>query len=554
GTIMWANDTYCEMFGYAREEILGRKPMEFVFPPETAWDAEAIASFRFTVNHEQMGTHRNLNVRSNGERFWNEMTIGAYTLADGQKHYILVCRDVTAVVDQEKALEETQAQLSALVRTDALTQINNRFGLDQTIDQQLAAGPLAVAQLDIDNFKDINDLYGHVAGDAILKHIARTLQATAPPAAEVYRLGGDEFLMTIPHADVTLARAAMQAFQTALGEEFHWEENAFPISTSVGIALSDGTVTSGEALLASADFALYASKNRGRGLVSIYDAPLHSEYKDRKRLLGALKSTGMMDQLEIMLQPITTTDRIPWGMEALVRWRHPTQGLLPPAMFLDLARQGGVLRDIDIRTGQLALEALTHLVDPNLRITINASPDVLMSDRFPDLLNWRCEQLRIPRERVVIEVHETTVIEGPDGAIANRIRQFAKAGYRIVLDDFGVGQAGLAHLSQLAISGLKLDRSLVSGLPGKPENQSVVRAILTLCRDLGLSVVAEGVETDAELEMMRDLDCPLIQGYLLARPMRVAEAASWLAEWPTQGGRAALVEKAAAHPRLTNVS
>ncbi len=539
--IEWVNPACERLYGWTLAEMHGRKPQEFVLPPEARPPAEDIARFRYDPDSAlfrryQLGRH----IRRDGTTFWNQQ--GFALIASGpdpcDRRVVITCRDVTDQVSTEMALRQVQVDLRHAAHHDDLTGLANRKRLAEYLDApdiraEIARGRLGVLVIDIDKFKDINDTLGHGAGDRTLAHVAHALARVAGPRDLACRTGGDEFLLVcaLPDGAVALDARAGDVLR-ALGQPLMWRDQTIRIGASIGACAAGDGATTGEEMIQCADAALYDAKARGRGRMIHYTANLGRAQRARQTLARDLREAVSRDQFTIHLQPqLSLADDRIGGCEALIRWNHPQRGLLAPAAFLDAADGLGLLADIDYRSMTMALDALRALDEagyPDLTMSINVSAAILADVNYPGLLDWALQSRGLNPGRICIEVLETTILDGSGADVMSAVARLKRLGVRVALDDFGTGYAGLSHMASFEVDAIKLDRSMIARLEQDPRNRVIVRAIIRLCGLLRMSVVAEGVETEAQRAMLRRANCPVIQGYGLARPMPLDALIGWL--------------------------
>lgn len=541
GRIVWANPAYCTIVGRERSEILGRNPLTFALPPEDRPPPEVIENFRYlpddpAVNRLQLFR----NVRGDGTLFWIQISLSLQTNAHGDQQAILVCRDVTEQIDRETRLREVSEELRFRATHDLLTRLANRAEMMRVADRQLEVAAeegtrLGMMHIDLDLFKEINDTHGHAAGDAILAHVSECLRIHVRAEDTVARVGGDEFVVIcpdLPNLDALhlIAAKLIREIRTPIT----WSGRQLACGGSVGAALSDPETSSVDTLLQQADFALYEAKRLGRNRVAVYDEELHQRQLVEQNRAAELREAIEYETLDCFFQPKMNlvTGEVS-GFETLIRWQHPTAGLMTPADFLDIAGELGMLGEADINSMLRALE-MKHRLDANghrgMDIAFNASAELLAHPNFIPLLVNGVESRGIARGEVTIEVLETAMIGGrvDTSTQTTVIGDLAAAGFKVVLDDFGTGYAGLAHLASLPVTGVKIDKSLVNGLLTEPTSEKIARAIIDLCRDLGLSTVAEGVESIEVALRLRALGCDTMQGYWLSRPLSGDMVMPWL--------------------------
>jgi diguanylate cyclase (GGDEF)-like protein len=407
-----------------------------------------------------------------------------------------------------------------LARHDGLTGLANRRLLTAQVAEHVRSGaPGALVLLDLDRFKEVNDALGHSVGDELLKQVAVRLDGAGDLVA---RLGGDEFavfLRTLPpgvSAD-QLGRRVAAAFE----EPFLVGGVLLDVDASIGVALTPQHAQDAEALLQRADVAMYAAKN-SHTLVAEYDPAADVGSLEGLSLLGELRTAvGGDGGLHLLYQPTVSlqTDEVV-GVEALLRWQHPTRGLVPPADFIPLAERTGLIAPLTEHVLDLALRQCRAWVDAGLRlpVAVNLSARNLLEADLPVRVASALERHGVPAQLLVLEITESAVVEDPVRA-EQVVRALVAQGVRIAIDDFGTGYSSMVWLTRLPLDCLKVDRTFVADLDTGGPGAVIATTSIRLAHDLGLRVVAEGVETAEQLERLRALGCDVAQGFLLARPM-----------------------------------
>jgi len=542
GIIVWPNPAYCRIMGRPPEEMIGRNPLEFALPSEDTPGADVIRAFRYNPEDPKFKKLQLFrNRRSNGELFWNQLSVSFRKSATGEDHVILVCRDVTAQIEQEERLREARNRLAREASHDGLTGLPNRNAFLKFTTQALRAaarhdGRVALLHVDLDNFKEINDTNGHAVGDVALKHVARALRSSLEKDEHVARIGGDEFVVISPHVR---SMAALKALSDRVAQNiaapFIHGNLTLRTGCSIGAALSEPGEKTPESLLLRSDFALYEAKRGGRNKVMTYDAVLYRRHTHRLHRATELAEAIDTGALIHVYQP--TFDLVQGrvtGLETLVRWDHPEEGVIPPGDFLPLAFELGLMGELDLASMGSALRRKSILDQSGhgeLCVAFNASAELLMHPDFINRLIWGVEAGGIARDTITIEVLETTAFGDMSGntSCAAVIRDLRDAGFRVLLDDFGIGYAGLSHLARLAVTGVKVDRTLVGEILTDEPSRKIVRKIIELSIDLGLDVIAEGVETRQTAHALQEMGCQYIQGYWIARPLAEDQVLPFLA-------------------------
>jgi diguanylate cyclase (GGDEF)-like protein len=417
-------------------------------------------------------------------------------------------------------------QVSPADASDWLTGLASRRPFETALTSALATRPgepLAVIFLDLDRFKPVNDTLGHAAGDAVLRLTAERVQSVVRKTDLVARLGGDEFAVlvypsTTANEPVAIAVRILEIVQRTYLVEGHLVN----IGVSMGIALAPEHGDTCEALLRRADLALYHSKASGRATFHFFEAGMEARVQMRRQNELELRRAVSLRQLEVHYQPQIeiTTGRLV-GFEALVRWRHPVRGLIPPNDFLPLAEEIGViipLGDWVLRTA--CLQAMSW--DEDVIIAVNASPLQFETGRFADTVRRVLSATGLPGARLEIEITEGILLRSEENVLAT-LYALREMNVRIAMDDFGTGYASLSQLAQFPFDKIKIDRSL-SGTDGhKPKNRAIVRAITALGESLGVTTMAEGVETTEQLNRLQTDGCSSVQGYLFSKAVPAVE-------------------------------
>lgn len=430
-------------------------------------------------------------------------------------------------------------KLEHLVLHDPLTDLPNRAMLLRRISELLpdakkpsSPGSLALLIMDLDQFKDVNDTLGHRIGDKVLREVTRHIEPTRPKSATLARLGGDEFALVIPNASARDAHDAAQRLRAALSAPIDVEPYRFDIGVSIGIALSPRDGRDAETLLQRADVAMYMAKQHNSG-VEFYDPAQDTHSVERLALASELRRGIENDELRLYFEPVFDlgTGRVR-GAEALVRWEHPQRGLLLPDTFIPLAEQTGLIKPLTdwvLRTALARME-IWQRAGLALHVAINISVRNLQDLRLSTLLAELLLQHNIPSQRLTLEITESAIMTDWPRA-RETLRRLDDLGLGIVIDDFGTGYSSMAYLKQRPVRAVKIDKSFVRNM-GQEENDAViVRSTIDLGHNLGLKVVAEGVETRDALDLLMILGCDAAQGFCLARPMPAEEIEAFVRAW-----------------------
>ncbi len=438
------------------------------------------------------------------------------------------------------AVAQREQQISRLAFEDALTGLPNRARFLQALAQRLGGGlvptrAVAVLSLDLDRFKAINDALGHAAGDAVLRQVGARLLAALRRAEAgdlVARLGGDEFALLLVDASLDDARAAAARLQQVLSAPALVDGQPIDVSAALGIAVSPAHGSNAGALLQHADIAMYASKKRGGG-VTVYDPAHDSAQRKHLSLLGELRVAIERDELVLFVQPkVDIVTREVRGGEALVRWQHPSRGLLPPGEFMPWAEQTGFVRQVTrwVLAAAIRQVGAWERAGRRLVLSVNISARDLMDRALPDYVAALLVEHRVAPARLCLEITESSVMDDPAHGLATLARLDA-LGIKLSIDDFGTGFSSLAYLKRLPVDELKIDRSFVRGL-AEEGGATIVRSTIDLAHDLGLTVVAEGIEDEATMARLAALGCDQAQGYFISRPLALPAFEDWLARQP----------------------
>jgi diguanylate cyclase (GGDEF)-like protein len=392
--------------------------------------------------------------------------------------------------------------------------------------------PCAILMLDLDRFKHVNDVLGHRFGDRLLCSVADKLRTLRSGAHDLARLGGDEFAVLLDDADAAAALDTARRIQRQFEQPVLIDDQIVDLSVSIGIACCPVHGHDADLLLGRAELAMYAAKHQ-RGSSQVYEPRLDVGSQESLSLLSELRQAVAHDELRLFLQPKAdlATGAIV-GAEALVRWQHPQRGLLPPSEFIPFAEQAGFVRHLStwmVAAAARAWQAL-HAAGCELSSSVNLSARDLMDPDLAARFKALVRERGAPPSALCLEITEGAIMEDPQRAQLT-LEQLGRLGFRLSIDDFGTGYSSLAYLKRLAVDELKIDKSFVMGMEADLDDAKIVRSTIELAHNLGLSVVAEGLETERTWKLLAALGCDHGQGYYIARPMPEAQFVSWLRDW-----------------------
>jgi len=505
--IVSANDSFGKLVGLRAVNISGAALSRFL--PNAAIRLALVSDADQPVEAEL--------VPSDGAAIPVELIMRPVTYGN-QPHYAVAIRDV-------RARRSAEGQVEFLAHHDALTGLANRASFAQRLDQELKVAEatgrkLAVLCLDLDRFKEVNDLFGHAAGDSMLVTVARSVTALLDETQLMARLGGDEFAILMPcEQAVAAGRLAEQVLETLRGG--NPTATGPVIATSMGIALYPDDADERALLLSYADTALYKAKSEGRGTYRFFEAKMGVQVRERRMIEHDMRHAVARGEMHLAYQPQANVETgTVLGFEVLLRWQHPTRGAVSPGLFIPIAEESGAILQI----GEWVLREACHEAAswPNpLTIAVNVSGIQLHAPYFAQLVHEVLFQTGLRPERLEIEITETALIRDPARA-QSTLRQLKALGVRIAMDDFGTGYSSLSNLRAYPFDKIKIDGSFIRAVDGNEQTAAIVRSVLGLGRGLGLPVLAEGVETQAELRFLADESCQEAQGYLLGRPAAIA--------------------------------
>ncbi|MFG6457535.1 putative bifunctional diguanylate cyclase/phosphodiesterase [Roseateles sp. BYS96W] len=446
-----------------------------------------------------------------------------------------------ALESMREGIRRREMLVNHLAYVDPLTLLPNRARFAELLQHHLTQGHTtgAVLMLDLDRFKHVNDVLGHDIGDRLLQSVAGRLQALCEPAHSVLaRLSGDEFAILLTHTDAMLASETALTILKDFENPLQLGNETVDLSAGIGIALFPEHGNEVNLLLGRAELAMYAAKARQCGSL-IYHAQLDAGSQESLSLLSEMRRAVENDELRLFLQPKIDlqTGRV-IGAEALVRWQHPTRGLVPPMQFIPFAEQTGFIRMLSAWVLSGAARFARDALDAglNLRLSVNLSTRDLMDQDLPAKIEALITPRNVPASALCLEITESAIMDDPERALST-LEHLHAMGFKLSIDDFGTGYSSLAYLKRLPVDELKIDRSFVMAMERDLDDARIVRSTIELAHNLGLTVVAEGLETAKAWALLAQLGCDEGQGYFIGKPMPQEDFIAWAQAWaPPEAG------------------
>ncbi|AQR61084.1 bifunctional diguanylate cyclase/phosphodiesterase [Brevundimonas sp. LM2] len=502
GRVVMANRAFAELCGLADEALVGRAVADWVedldsMPPN------ALVQSRLTTADGSIPVEIAVRIEATPD----------------QTFRILAVRDLRSRVAQER-------RISHLARNDSLTGLPNRTSFLEKLDRTVATfgeGQFALLAIDLNRFKEVNDLYGHAVGDQLLTHIAGNLKQATLDGEFVARLGGDEFVAIVPIADREAAHTAAERLRTAMVQPLMAEHAELQCGAAIGIALWPDDASETSVLINNADLAMYRAKASLATDVCFYEEAMDEAVRQRRRVTLGLREALEKNRFELhyQLQASVETGLIT-GYEALLRWRQADGSFIPPSDFIPIAEETGMILPIGEWVLRQACAEAASWAEPH-RIAVNLSPVQLSHIDLPRLVHQILLETGLSPYRLELEITETAMISDMERT-THILRQLKLLGVSVAMDDFGTGYSSLSTLRAFPFDKIKLDRSFMSELDGEPQSKAIIRAVLALGESLAIPILAEGVETQEQLAFLREQGCDEVQGYLLGRPARLIGA------------------------------
>lgn len=533
GCIIYESPSVEKILGYHPDNLLGKMVFDFIHPEDIP---SAKTAFQKILDNPQESVTIELRFQ-NQNQSWNYLELVGTNLLDepSVSGVLINSRDIT----ERKRVEQ---EFRFLACHDPLTHLANRTLFTEWLEKAFLRTKrdkkkkIAVLFLDLDRFKLINDSFGHADGDRLLILFAERLKSCLREIDSIARLGGDEFGILLENiTDVSqvihIAERIKNLFQVA----FTLTEREVFSSVSIGIALSKATYQHPEDILRDADIALYRAKECGKARFEIFDAEMHNRAVTLLRLENDLRQGLRRDEFQLFFQPILSLKTgFLKGMEALLRWQHPQGGQISPNIFIPVAEETGLIHPLGWWIFQQACQQLLEwdqLLPREIPLTmsVNVSAPQFREPGLIDHIDQLLMDLGLTSSRLCLEITESVLIDNAEAA-ALTFSQLRAMGIQLYMDDFGTGYSSLNYLHRFPLNALKIDRSFVSQMNPRDKNSEVVKTIITLAKNLGIDVIAEGIETEQQLDQLKELDCDFGQGFFFSRPMNAQAAEQFIVE------------------------
>jgi len=514
--LVYVNPAFQRITGYSRDDVLGQNCWQLRGPDtnEKALDTirEALADFREV--HTSI-----LNYRKDGKAFWNDLYIAPVrNHRDQVTHFIGVQNDITNRVHEEEALAFQASH-------DSLTGLPNRVYLEAHLggicQSQIEQDRLLyVMFIDLDGFKPVNDSLGHQFGDEILRQTASRLESSMPEGAILARFGGDEFVALIPGPeDRNQVAGIADTILDQFGQPFLNDGVEVTLSATIGITRTGETIGHPMVLIQQADMAMYRAKQLGGNTTQWFTSSLDRHVQNEVVLRQELQQALSNREFELFYQPIFDDHLHTLGAEALIRWNHPRRGYISPGEFIPLAERTGQVIAISEWVMEEACRQATRLQQAGLKkLSINLSPLQFHRHRLVDNLTRLTKEYQVPENFLCVEITENVFLNDPSEVIS-QLHRIRALGITVAIDDFGTGFSSLSYMRQMPVDVIKIDRTFVNGMSENRRDAAITKGTLAMCHELGMTVVGEGVETEAQFRLLVSYHCTRFQGYWYARPM-----------------------------------
>jgi diguanylate cyclase (GGDEF)-like protein/PAS domain S-box-containing protein len=522
GVTHYESPAASRILGYPPGSLVGKTPFETVHPKDVARARDA---FGAVLKGEVSPLPTVLRFR-HADGSWIHLEVLGNNLLDhpGIRGIVLTSRDVS-----ERKRAEQRAQY--LANYDVLTGLPNRFLVQDRLTQAVAQAHrnklrVGLMHIDLDRFKLVNETLGHYVGDALLKQAADRIRKLVREGDTVARVGGDEFTIVYPNvSNLPALSITAERLLEDLARPFPSEGQDLFVSASLGISLYPDDAGSVDELIKHADAAMYSAKHLGRNNYQFFTTDLNREVQERMMIEAGLRTAIHRNELSLVFQPkIDLATRRVFGAEALLRWNHPKLGMISPARFVPVAEEAGLVGAIGEWVLRTACRQIRQWQDAGfpLQVGVNVSARQFQQYDVADLVLGIMRESGVRAEHLEVELTESAVMNDAESSIVT-LERLADSGVQIAIDDFGTGYSSLSYLKRLPLDVLKIDQSFVRDISSDPNDAAIVRAIITLARSLGIKVIAEGVENEAQLAFLNAYGCQYAQGYLFGKPLTAME-------------------------------
>lgn len=512
------NRTAEAIFGIARRDLIGKRADD-PSDKESANDLFPLAGEALRTHELQTIDEHVVHTHHNGTRVLTTRNLSIPDETGEQRYLLSLSEDITE-------RKQAEARIQHLAHYDALTDLPNRAAfvehLTRTIDAAKAnEESFAVLSIDLDGFKEVNDMFGHAVGDDVLRELSQRLRTLAGEAY-LARLGGDEFTFITPSGDYpALAEVFAGRLHAAAATDLELNGQRLRVGISIGVAIFPADGTDATTLLNNADAALYRAKAAGRGKTRFFEIEMDNRLRERRAIQHELSSAVARDELRLHYQPLTKIDGEVIGFEALIRWHNPQRGMVSPATFIPVAEESGLIMQIGEWVLREACREAASWPNP-LQIAINLSPVQFRHGDLAGLVHSVLLETGLAPTRLELEITEGVLVDD-FGRGVSILRRLKLLGVRIAMDDFGTGYSSLSYLQAFPFDKIKIDQSFISKVKSNPQSAAIVRAVIGLAHGLNLPVLAEGVETKDQLDFLAAESCDEVQGYLMGRPHPITE-------------------------------